>query len=287
MAGGRSDTGGAAGAEAEGKDLLRFVACGSVDDGKSTLIGRLLHDSGLVPDDRLAAVAADSRRLGGRRGGLDLSLLLDGLQAEREQRITIDVAYRSFETGRRRFIVADAPGHEQYTRNMATGASTSEAAVVLVDARRGVTVQTRRHTCIASLLGIRRVILAVNKMDLAGWDRERFEATADAYRDFARRLGIAHVDGIPISALTGANVLAPSGETPWYRGPALLETGGDRGLVRPRRGRLPPAGPVGQPSRCGLPRVRGDHRVGDGSAGRPAAGLPFGPGVRRRADRDP
>ena len=223
MAGGPSDTSGGAGAAEEGKDLLRFVACGSVDDGKSTLIGRLLHDSGLVPEDRLAAAAADSRRLGGRRGGLDLSLLLDGLQAEREQRITIDVAYRSFETGRRRFIVADAPGHEQYTRNMATGASTAEAAVVLVDARRGVTVQTRRHTFIASLLGIRRVLLAVNKMDLAGWARERFEATADAYRDFARRLGIAHVDCIPVSALTGANVLAPGGEMPWYRGPALLE----------------------------------------------------------------
>ena len=231
MAGGRSDTGaGALGApealaavEEEEKELLRFVACGDVDDGKSTLIGRLLHDSGLVPDDRLAAAAADSRKFGTRGGGLDLSLLLDGLQAEREQRITIDVAYRSFATGRRRFIVADAPGHEQYTRNMATGASTSEAAVVLVDARRGVTVQTRRHTFIVSLLGIRRVILAVNKMDLAGWDRERFEAIADAYRGLARRLEIAYVDCIPISALTGANVLAPSGEMPWYRGSALLE----------------------------------------------------------------
>ena len=212
---------GAAGEEE--KDLLRFVACGSVDDGKSTLIGRLLLDSGLVPDDRLAAAAADSRKLDARGGEIDLSLLLDGLQAEREQRITIDVAYRSFATGRRRFIVADAPGHEQYTRNMATGASTSEAAVVLVDARRGVAAQTRRHTFIVSLLGIRRVILAVNKMDLAGWDRERFEAIADAYRDFARQLGIADVDCIPISALTGANVLAPSGEMPWYRGPALLE----------------------------------------------------------------
>ena len=216
--------GGGAGEEEQGgKDLLRFVACGAVDDGKSTLIGRLLHDSGLVPEDRLAAAAADSRRLGGRRGALDLSLLLDGLEIEREQRITVDVAYRSFETARRRFIVADAPGHEQYTRNMATGASTSEAAVVLVDARRGVAVQTRRHTFIASRLGVRRVILAVNKMDLAGWSRERFEAIAHAYRDFARRLGVARVDCIPISALTGANVLAPGGETPWYEGPALLE----------------------------------------------------------------
>ena len=221
MAHGRPTAGGGAGEG--GKDLLRFVACGAVDDGKSTLIGRLLHDSGLVPEDRLAAAAADSRRLGSTRGALDLSLLLDGLEIEREQRITIDVAYRSFETARRRFIVADAPGHEQYTRNMATGASTSEAAVVLVDARRGVTVQTRRHTFIASRLGVRRVILAVNKMDLAGWSRERFEAIALAYRDFARRLGVARVDCIPISALTGANVLAPGGETPWYEGPALLE----------------------------------------------------------------
>ena len=211
-------------AEAErGQDLLRFVACGGVDDGKSTLIGRLLHDAGLVPEDRLAAAAADSRKFGTRGGKLDLALLLDGLQAEREQRITIDVAYRSFATGRRRFIVADAPGHEQYTRNMATGASTAQAAVVLVDARRGVAVQTRRHTFIVSRLGIRHVILAVNKMDLVDWDRERFEAIAGAFRGFAHRLEIADVDCIPISALIGANVLDTSGEMPWYRGPALLE----------------------------------------------------------------
>ena len=205
------------------RELLRFVACGSVDDGKSTLIGRLLHDSGLVPEDRLAAAAADSRKFGTRGGELDLALLLDGLQAEREQRITIDVAYRSFASGRRRFIVADAPGHEQYTRNMATGASTSEAAVVLVDARRGIGVQTRRHTFILALFGIRHVILAVNKMDLVGWDRERFEAIAGDYRDFARGLAIDEVHGIPVSALAGANVLAPSAATPWYRGPSLLE----------------------------------------------------------------
>ena len=209
-------------AEAE-KDLLRFVACGGVDDGKSTLIGRLLHDSGLVPEDELAAAAADSRKFGTRGGDLDLALLLDGLQAEREQRITIDVAYRYFATARRRFIVADTPGHEQYTRNMATGASTAEAAVILVDARRGVAPQTHRHSFIVSLLGIRHVVLAVNKMDLVGWDRTRFEAIAGEYRTFADGLGIGDVHCLPISALTGANVLAPSPEMPWYRGPALLD----------------------------------------------------------------
>ena len=209
-------------AEAE-KDLLRFVACGGVDDGKSTLIGRLLHDSGLVPEDELAAAAADSRKFGTRGGDLDLALLLDGLQAEREQRITIDVAYRHFATARRRFIVADAPGHEQYTRNMATGASTAEAAIILVDARRGVAPQTRRHSFIVSLLGIRHVVLAVNKMDLVGWDRARFEAIAGEYRTFAHGLGIGDVHCLPVSALTGANVLAPSLEMPWYRGPALLD----------------------------------------------------------------
>ncbi len=207
----------------EEKDLLRFIACGGVDDGKSTLIGRLLHDSGLVPSDRLAAAAADSRKYGTRGGDLDLALLLDGLQAEREQRITIDVAYRFFATERRRFIVADAPGHEQYTRNMATGASTSEVAVVLVDARRGIATQTHRHSYIVSLLGIRHVVLAVNKMDLVDWDAGRFEAIAGAYRDFSRGLGIDDVHCIPLSALTGDNVLEPGGKMPWYRGPALLE----------------------------------------------------------------
>ena len=208
--------------EAE-KDLLRFIACGRVDDGKSTLIGRLLHDAGLVPEDQLAAAAADSRKFGTRGRDLDLALLLDGLQAEREQRITIDVAYRFFATVRRRFIVADAPGHEQYTRNMATGASTSEAAVVLVDARRGIAPQTHRHSFIVSLLGIRHVILAVNKMDLVGWDEARFAAITSAYLGFARKIGIDDVRCVPVSALTGDNVLAPSDEMPWYRGPALLD----------------------------------------------------------------
>ena len=208
--------------EAE-KDLLRFIACGRVDDGKSTLIGRLLHDAGLVPEDQLAAAAADSRKFGTRGRDLDLALLLDGLQAEREQRITIDVAYRFFATARRRFIVADAPGHEQYTRNMATGASTSEAAVVLVDARRSIAPQTHRHSFIVSLLGIRHVILAVNKMDLVGWDEGRFAAITGDYLDFARKIGIDDVRCVPVSALVGANVLSPSEEMPWYRGPALLD----------------------------------------------------------------
>ena len=205
------------------KDLLRFIACGRVDDGKSTLIGRLLHDAGFVPEDQLAAAAADSRKFGTRGRDLDLALLLDGLQAEREQRITIDVAYRFFATARRRFIVADAPGHEQYTRNMATGASTSEAAVVLVDARRGIASQTHRHSFIVSRLGIRHVILAVNKMDLVEWDEARFAAIARDYLGFARRLGIDDVRCVPVSALTGDNVLAPSDEMPWYLGPALLD----------------------------------------------------------------
>ena len=208
--------------EAE-KDLLRFIACGRVDDGKSTLIGRLLHDAGFVPEDQLAAAAADSRKFGTRGRDLDLALLLDGLQAEREQRITIDVAYRFFATARRRFIVADAPGHEQYTRNMATGASTSEAAVVLADARRGIAPQTHRHSFIVSRLGIRHVILAVNKMDLVDWDEARFAAIARDYLGFARRLGIDDVRCVPVSALTGDNILAPSDEMPWYPGPALLD----------------------------------------------------------------
>ena len=205
------------------KDLLRFIACGSVDDGKSTLIGRLLFDSRQIFEDQLAAVEADSRTVGSRGGETDLALLVDGLQAEREQGITIDVAYRFFSTGRRRFIVADTPGHEQYTRNMATGASTADLAVVLVDARKGVLTQTRRHGFIAALLGIRRMALAVNKMDLVGWDEAIFEASASAFRAFVGRLGVDDVACIPVSALTGANVLEAGAEAPWYRGPTLLD----------------------------------------------------------------
>ncbi len=207
----------------EEKDLLRFITCGSVDDGKSTLIGRLLYDSRLIFEDQLASVTADSKKVGTQGGEIDLALLVDGLQAEREQGITIDVAYRFFSTDRRKFIVADTPGHEQYTRNMATGASSAELAIILIDARKGILTQTRRHSFIVSLLGIRHVILAVNKMDLIDWDAGTFETIAGAYRAFARDLGIDDVTCIPVSALTGDNVFDHSPRMPWYEGPALME----------------------------------------------------------------
>ena len=207
----------------ETKPLLRFITCGSVDDGKSTLIGRLLHDSKRLFDDQLAALEKDSRRHGTRGGDIDYALLLDGLAAEREQGITIDVAYRYFDTERRKFIVADCPGHEQYTRNMATGASTAELAVVLVDARKGLLTQTRRHSYIVSLLGIRHVVLAVNKMDLVDFDPAVFDEIATAYRALATQLGIADVTCVPLSALEGDNLIERSARTPWYDGPSLLQ----------------------------------------------------------------
>jgi bifunctional enzyme CysN/CysC len=205
-------------------DLLRFITCGSVDDGKSTLIGRLLHDTRQVFDDQLRAVANDSRRWGTTGEVPDLALLVDGLQAEREQGITIDVAYRYFSTPKRKFIVADCPGHEQYTRNMATGASTAEAAVVLVDAEKGIRVQTRRHAHIVALLGVQNIILAVNKMDRIGYDKARFEAIAGEFAIYAHKLGVSKVEVIPVSALQGVNVVARGvKETPWYSGRTLLE----------------------------------------------------------------
>jgi bifunctional enzyme CysN/CysC len=207
----------------ETKSLLRFITCGSVDDGKSTLIGRLLHDTRLLLDDQVAALESDSRRHGTQNGEIDFALLVDGLAAEREQGITIDVAYRFFDTDRRKFIVADCPGHEQYTRNMATGASTADLAVVLVDARKGLLTQTRRHSYIVSLLGIRHVVLAVNKMDLVGYDERVFDRIARAYADLADALGIAHVRPVPLSALRGENVVERSGAMPWYEGASLLE----------------------------------------------------------------
>jgi bifunctional enzyme CysN/CysC len=209
------------------KTLLRFITCGSVDDGKSTLIGRLLYESKLIFDDQLAALEADSRRVGTQGGALDFALLVDGLAAEREQGITIDVAYRFFTTERRKFIVADTPGHEQYTRNMVTGASTADVAVILVDARKGVLTQTRRHSYIVSLLGIKRVALAVNKLDLVGYDQAVFDRITADYREFATGLGLTSVQAIPVSALRGDNVLEHGANTPWYHGPPLaayLET---------------------------------------------------------------
>jgi bifunctional enzyme CysN/CysC len=205
------------------KTLLRFITCGSVDDGKSTLIGRLLFDSKAIFEDQLAALEADSKRIGTQGESLDYALLLDGLAAEREQGITIDVAYRFFATERRKFIVADTPGHEQYTRNMITGASTADLAVILVDARKGVLTQTRRHSYLVHLIGIERVVLAVNKMDLVGFDRSRFEAIVAEYRTFAESIGIGAFEAIPISALAGDNIATRSGRMPWYPGPALIE----------------------------------------------------------------
>ena len=205
------------------KDLLRFITCGSVDDGKSTLIGRLLHDSMLIHDDQLQALAVDSARTGTTGGDTDFALLVDGLEAEREQGITIDVAYRFFTTPRRSFVVADTPGHEQYTRNMATGASTAQLAIILVDARKGVLVQTRRHSFICSLLGIRHVLLAINKIDLVDYAQGIFERIVDDYTAFAAGLGFASIVPIPISARDGDNVVERSNHTEWYRGPGLLD----------------------------------------------------------------
>ncbi|HXV21566.1 MAG TPA: sulfate adenylyltransferase subunit CysN [Desulfuromonadales bacterium] len=207
----------------EEKSMLRFITCGSVDDGKSTLIGRLLWDSKMVFEDQLAALEADSKRVGTQGENIDYALLLDGLQAEREQGITIDVAYRFFSTDKRKFIVADTPGHEQYTRNMVTGASTAQVAVILIDARKGVLTQTRRHSYLVSLVGIRHVVLAINKMDLVDYSTERFEAIRREYEAFAAGLGFDQIAAIPISALNGDNVLTRSEKTSWHQGPTLME----------------------------------------------------------------
>ena len=206
----------------EDKTLLRFLTCGSVDDGKSTLIGRLLYDTKRVYEDQLSAVQSDSVHRGSTGGKVDLSLLTDGLKAEREQGITIDVAYRFFSTSRRKFIIADTPGHEQYTRNMATGASSADLAILLIDARNGVLAQTKRHSFIASLLGIRHVVVAINKMDLVGWSQATFDSIRSDYTDFAARLEIPDVHFIPMSALDGDNVVNRSERMPWYRGTTLL-----------------------------------------------------------------
>ncbi len=206
----------------EEKSLLRFITCGSVDDGKSTLIGRLLWDSKMVFEDQLAALEVDSKKVGTQGGAIDYALLMDGLQAEREQGITIDVAYRYFSTDKRKFIVADTPGHEQYTRNMVTGASTAQVAVILVDARKGLLTQTRRHSFLVSLVGIRHIVLAINKMDLVEYDHRRFEELLNDYRQFAASLGFTSITAIPISALNGDNIIEASANTPWYAGSTLL-----------------------------------------------------------------
>lgn len=209
-------------AQHQHKSLLRLITCGSVDDGKSTLIGRLLYDSKMIFEDQLAALEADSKRVGTQGQEIDFALLVDGLAAEREQGITIDVAYRFFATEKRKFIVADTPGHEQYTRNMVTGASTADLAIILIDARKGVLTQTRRHSYLAHLIGVKHIVLAVNKMDLVGYDQSVFNRILLAYRAFANDIGIARFTAIPISGFKGDNITALSANTPWYGGPSLI-----------------------------------------------------------------
>ena len=205
------------------KTMLRFITCGSVDDGKSTLIGRLLYDTKMIFEDQLASLEHDSKTVGTQGGEIDFALLVDGLAAEREQGITIDVAYRFFATDKRKFIVADTPGHEQYTRNMVTGASTADLAVILIDARQGVLTQTRRHSYLVNLLGIRNIVLAVNKMDLVGYSQERFYEIVRDYSHFAKQIGMESFLPIPISGLRGDNMVTRSAEMPWYQGPSLLQ----------------------------------------------------------------
>src|SRR6266404_5285320 len=205
------------------KSLLRFITCGSVDDGKSTLIGRMLYDAKMIFEDQLATLESDSKRVGTQGQNIDFALLVDGLAAEREQGITIDVAYRFFSTEKRKFIVADTPGHEQYTRNMVTGASTADLAIILIDARKGILTQTRRHSYLAALLGIRHIVVAVNKMDLADYSQQIFAKIERDYREFAGQIKLAAITCIPVSAVAGDNVTTRSARTPWYAGPSLLE----------------------------------------------------------------
>ena len=204
------------------KELLRFITCGSVDDGKSTLIGRLLYDSKMIFEDQLKALEADSKRIGTQGQDIDFALLVDGLAAEREQGITIDVAYRFFSTEKRKFIVADTPGHEQYTRNMVTGASTADAAVVLVDARKGLLTQTRRHTYLVKLMGIKHILLVINKMDMVNYSQDKFDAIHNEYLEFIKLLGGLEVTAIPLSALRGDNITKQSHQMNWYKGTTLM-----------------------------------------------------------------
>src|SRR5437879_3534358 len=206
----------------EHKSLLRFITCGSVDDGKSTLIGRLLYESKMLFEDQLDQLEIDSKKVGTQGGDLDFALLVDGLSAEREQGITIDVAYRFFSTDKRKFIVADTPGHEQYTRNMFTGASTADVAIILIDGRKGVLTQTRRHSYLASLIGIRHIVVAINKLDMVAYSKEIFERIDAEYRSFADEIGLKNIVTIPMSALKGDNITELSANTPWYTGPTLM-----------------------------------------------------------------
>ncbi len=268
------------------KGLLRFLTCGSVDDGKSTLIGRLLYDTKLILEDQLAALKRDSRKHGTTGDDIDFALLVDGLEAEREQGITIDVAYRFFSTPRRAFIVADTPGHEQYTRNMATGASNSDAAVILIDARKGVLTQTRRHSYICSLLGIRHVVLAVNKIDLVDFSGERFHHIVGDYLGFAQALAFASITPIPVSARFGDNVTTRSQRMSWYDGPTLLEHLEELDATEGARGQaVPLPGAVGQPPQPRLPRFL--RHGGLRRASRPATrgGRRLGTADDRRAHR--
>ena len=256
------------------RDLLRLLACGSVDDGKSTLIGRLLHDSHQLHDDRLAAVYKESAVSGHAGRHVDLALLADGLMAEREQGITIDVAYLYFSTSERSFIIADAPGHEQYTRNMATGASTADLAIILVDAVRGVTTQTRRHSSIAGLMGISAAVVAVNKMDLVGYDEAPFRSIAAEVSAMAGALGLAEPVCIPVSALHGDGVVEPGANMGWYDGPCLLDH-----LEHVDMDSRPAAGASGFAGRR-------DGLRGNPAGGRQGPGRAVGPHHRHRADRD-
>ena len=271
------------------KSLLRFITCGSVDDGKSTLIGRLLYDSKMIFEDQLAALEADSKRVGTQGQNIDFALLVDGLAAEREQGITIDVAYRFFATDKRKFIVADTPGHEQYTRNMVTGASTADLAVILIDARKGVLTQTRRHSYLAHLIGIRNLVLAVNKMDLIGYDRTRYEGILADYSAFAESIGIEAFTAMPISGFMGRQHNQPLGEHALVRRPHPDGASGERRAGRDQRPveTFPDAGAVGQPPDPRLPRLLRPHRVGTGQTRRRRAGVALRPHVRRSPASSP
>ena len=262
----------------ERKGLLRFITCGSVDDGKSTLIGRLLYESKMIFEDQLAALAADSKKVGTRGGEIDFALLVDGLAAEREQGITIDVAYRFFSTDKRKFIVADTPGHEQYTRNMVTGASTADLAVILIDARKGVLTQTRRHSYLVSLLGIRRVVLAINKMDLVDYSRGGLRANRARLSRVRERIGLDDVTCIPdVGGRRRQRRGAKRARCRGTRGPTLLRAPRDRaGRRRPRSEAVSPAGAVGQPPDAGLSRLRRHDRQRRRRAGDPVRVLPSG-----------